>query len=272
MYKSPQWLTNNEFKGEKTKVVIIGAGGTGSELISQIFKINYTLIELGSAGLDVTLIDDDVVSATNIGRQAFYPFDISMPKSKTLIDRFNTFGNLKWKYVVERITCANIRERIPDNSVVFTCVDNPISRVTVGEHLKMRPNSGVIWIDGGNGQASGQVVLGTYEIRSDLLYTRLPSVYDLYGEQLKEQEYVPTESCSHVEAIRSQTLGVNNAIALQMTQLFWQLVREGEIQAHGAIVDLKSFTVNALPIDQEIWKMFGFTGSTNECCGKGINQ
>lgn len=44
-----------------------------------------------------------------------------------------------------------------------------------------------------------------------------------------------------------------------MTQLFWQLVREGEITAHGALVDLKSFTVNALPIDPEIWKMFGFT-------------
>ena len=71
MYKSPQWLTDNEFKGRKTKVVIIGAGGTGSELISQLFKINYTLIELGSAGLDVTLIDDDIVSPTNIGRQSF---------------------------------------------------------------------------------------------------------------------------------------------------------------------------------------------------------
>ena len=40
MYKSPQWLTNNEFQNKKTKIVIIGAGGTGSELISQIFKIN----------------------------------------------------------------------------------------------------------------------------------------------------------------------------------------------------------------------------------------
>ena len=59
--------------------------------------------------------------------------------------------------------------------------------------------------------------------------------------------------------MRSQTLGINNAIALQMTQLFWQLIREGEIMAHGAMVDLKSFTVNALPIDPEIWTMFGFT-------------
>lgn len=266
MYKSPQWLTDNEFKGRKTKVVIIGAGGTGSELISQLFKINYTLIELGSAGLDVTLIDDDIVSPTNIGRQSFYPFDISQPKSKTLIDRFNTFGNLNWEYVIERVTPQNIRNFIPNNCVVFTCVDNPIARVTVGEHLKKRIKSEVIWIDGGNGRSDGQVVCGTYENRQDLPFARLPSVYDLYGQQLKTQEYIPTESCSHVEAIRAQTLGINNAIAMQMTQLIWQLIREGEIHAHGAIVDLKSFTVNALPIDAEIWKMFGFTSSPCANC------
>ncbi|MDN3384469.1 PRTRC system ThiF family protein [Pseudoalteromonas sp. APC 3358] len=259
MYKSPQWLTDNEFQNKKTKVVIIGAGGTGSELISQIFKINYTLMELGSAGLDVTLIDDDVVSASNIGRQSFYNFDIAQPKAKTLVDRFNTFGNLTWKYVVKRITPENIAKYIPNNCVVFTCVDNPIARVTVGEHLEKRLNSEVLWIDGGNSRADGQVVFGSYEQRKDLPYSRLPSVFDLYGEQLKTQEYIATESCSHLEAMRSQTLGINNAIALQMTQLFWQLVREGEITAHGAIVDLKSFTVNALPIDPEIWTMFGFT-------------
>tara|TARA_R110001606_G_scaffold4967_1_gene23584 strand:+ start:22018 stop:22809 length:792 start_codon:yes stop_codon:yes gene_type:complete len=259
MYKSPQWLTDNEFQNKKTKVVIIGAGGTGSELISQIFKINYTLMELGSAGLDVTLIDDDVVSPTNLGRQSFYHFDLGLSKAKTLIERFNTFGNLKWKYVVKRITPENIGKYIPNNCVVFTCVDNPIARVTVGEHLEKRLNSEVLWIDGGNSRADGQVVLGTYEQREDLPYSRLPSVFDLYAEQLKTQEYIATESCSHVEAMRSQTLGINNAIALQMTQLFWQLVREGEIRAHGALVDLKSFTVNALPIAPEIWTMFGFT-------------
>tara|TARA_R110000751_G_scaffold89784_1_gene176661 strand:- start:44413 stop:45204 length:792 start_codon:yes stop_codon:yes gene_type:complete len=259
MYKSPQWLTNNEFQNKKTKIVIIGAGGTGSELISQIFKINYTLMELGSAGLDVTLIDDDVVSPTNLGRQSFYHFDLGLSKAKTLIDRFNTFGNLTWKYVVERITPDNINKYIPNNCVVFTCVDNPIARVTVGEHLEKRQKSEVLWIDGGNSRADGQVVLGSYEQRKDLPYSRLPSVFDLYGGQLKTQEYIETESCSHVEAMRSQTLGINNAIALQMTQLFWQLIREGEIMAHGAMVDLKSFTVNALPIDPEIWTMFGFT-------------
>ena len=135
----------------------------------------------------------------------------------------------------------------------------PIARVTVGEHLEKRQKSEVLWIDGGNSRADGQVVLGSYEQRKDLAFSRLPSVFDLYGGQLKTQEYIETESCSHVEAMRSQTLGINNAIALQMTQLFWQLVREGEIMAHGAMVDLKSFTVNALPIDPQIWTMFGFT-------------
>ncbi len=267
MYTSPQWLVNHEFEGTKTKVVIIGAGGTGSELISQLFKINYTLIKLGSAGLDVTLIDDDVVSESNIGRQSYYMFDLGEQKSKTLIDRFNTFGNLRWKYKVERITPDNVAEFIPNNCVVFTCVDNPIARVTVGEHLETRLDSGVVWIDGGNGRDTGQVVCGTYEERKDLEYSRLPSVYDLYGEQLRTQEYVATDSCSHLEAIRAQTLGINNAIALQMTQLFWQLVREGEIKAHGAIVELKTFTVKPLPIDPQIWTMFGFIATNKVLCG-----
>lgn len=260
MYKSPQWLVDNEFYGKKINVVVIGAGGTGSELMSQLFKINYTLIKLGGAGIDLTLIDDDIVSESNVGRQSYYEFDVAQEKAKTLVERFNTFGGLNWKYNTCRVNKNNIGSLLPNKSFLFTCVDNPVARVDIGEYLANHLEKNVMWIDGGNSQSEGQIVFGSYERRNDLSYSRLPSVFDLYGAQLKTQDYVPTESCSHAEAIRSQTLGINNAIALQMTQFFWQLVREGELSAHGAIVDLKSFSVNALPIDPEIWKMFGFNG------------
>lgn len=258
MYTAPSWMLDNEFHRTTTKVVVIGAGGTGSELINQLYKIHYTLKKLGSAGLDVTLIDDDVVSEANIGRQSFYEFDVGEVKSKALIERLNTFGGTEWKYKTERVTRENISKFITHNMLLFTCVDNPDARVLVGEYLKKSVDN-ILWIDGGNGRSDGQIVLGSYEDRADLPYKRLPSVFDLYGEQLKTQKHIESESCSHIEAIRSQTLGINNAIALQMTQLLWQLLREGKIKAHGAVVSLNDFSVNALPIDIEIWKMFGFT-------------
>src|SRR5690606_13656720 len=53
-------------------VNVIGAGGTGSKVLTALMEINESLIALGHAGLQVRLWDDDIITTANLGRQRFF--------------------------------------------------------------------------------------------------------------------------------------------------------------------------------------------------------
>ena len=50
-------------------VNLIGAGGTGSKVLTALMEMNHSLVELGHAGLQIRLWDDDIVTNANLGRQ-----------------------------------------------------------------------------------------------------------------------------------------------------------------------------------------------------------
>lgn len=55
-------------------VNLIGAGGTGSQVLTCLARLDVTLRALGHPGLFVTLYDPDIVTDANIGRQLFRLF------------------------------------------------------------------------------------------------------------------------------------------------------------------------------------------------------
>ena len=58
---------------------VIGAGGTGSQMLMGLAQLHTAMIALGHpGGLDVTVIDSDQVSEANVGRQMFYPSDVGL--------------------------------------------------------------------------------------------------------------------------------------------------------------------------------------------------
>ena len=74
----------------QVNVALVGAGGTGSRMLENLLNLHRAMLALGHpGGLHVTLIDDDIVSAANVGRQAFYPCDVGSYKSLVLINRAN---------------------------------------------------------------------------------------------------------------------------------------------------------------------------------------
>ena len=50
-------------------VFVIGAGGTGSQVVTNLACMDMALRSLGHAGLHVTVFDPDTVTEANIGRQ-----------------------------------------------------------------------------------------------------------------------------------------------------------------------------------------------------------
>ena len=80
-------------------VNIIGAGGTGSQVLTCMARLDVTLRALGHPGLFVTLYDPDIVTDANIGRQLFGCSDLGLNKAQCLITRVNNFFGNDWKAV-----------------------------------------------------------------------------------------------------------------------------------------------------------------------------
>lgn len=247
-------------QNDALKIIVIGCGGTGSEIASKLFKMNSTLKALGSAGLDVTLIDDDCVSPSNIGRQNFWGVDIGEPKSAVLANRFNNFGGTKWKAVVSKFESANLSQ-----VVVFGCVDNAIGRQMI--HKSFKRGKDVVWIDCGNDASSANIFMGmNTKVHGKDVY--IPSIYDLFKIQLDTAKPSLEPSCSTSEAISRQDFGVNALAAEHATQFLWQLYRHGSIAYHAISLDMKTGNNTPIEADPMIWEMFGYS----DVKGKGAKR
>jgi len=140
-------------------VLVIGCGGTGSQVLTNLARINHALINLNHPGLNVTASDDDVVTEFNCGRQLFSYSDIGLNKADVLITRLNRFFGTSWSSLQERF---NGIYKLNYN-IVITCVDNLETRKLVSKSFQSGrdDNDSIYWMDFGNGKDFGQVVIGT---------------------------------------------------------------------------------------------------------------
>ena len=77
-------------------VHVIGAGGTGSQVATNLARMDMALRALGHPGLHVTVFDPDTVSEANIGRQLFSESEIGLNKAVALVTRINRFFGSTW--------------------------------------------------------------------------------------------------------------------------------------------------------------------------------
>jgi|SRR5579884_473738 len=240
-------------------VDLVGCGGTGSALAGRLVFLNQTLLALGHPGISVTVYDPDHVTEANVGRQLFYREDIGHPKATILITRINQCTGFSWAAEPRRYPPSRDREA----ALVITAVDTGKARVTIGNALRVSGRDCIYWLDCGNSQQNGQVILGTSRAvnqpeREDTI-DRLPTVLDLYpeiGDPEGEKESGP--SCSLAEAIEQQDLYINQFVALEASQLLWSAFRRGYIDYSVAYVSLQPRNTRVLPIDPNVWKRFGY--------------
>lgn len=244
-------------------VNLIGAGGTGSKVLTALMEMNYNLIELGHTGLQVRLWDDDVITEANLGRQRFAQSEIGLYKSVAIINRVNRFMGTNWKAETQKFE-RNALSGLPEKSqatIFITCVDNVKSRFDIAEMLKEMSNqrnyrdTPKYWIDFGNSQHTGQVLLSTIgEIKqpqSEKYETvaSLPMVTDEFGELLKQSEQEDdTPSCSLAEALEKQDLYINATLAQMGCSLLWNMFRYGMTENRGFFLNLKDFRTQPIKV------------------------
>lgn len=234
-------------------VVVVGAGGTGSALLPRLMQLHFAMKELGHpGGLQVTVYDDDVVSPSNIGRQCFYPADVGQSKAVLLINRLNMAWGTQWAAFPNRL---NKSDRItPD--IVIGCVDSRKGRAAI---IGSVASPHCYYIDSGNSENSGQVVLGEIG-KSSKTDPRLPHVADLFPDMVNVELDAKDDkpSCSVAEALQKQSLVINNTMANEIFNLMWILIRHGHLNYHGRFINLETGTSVPIKVDTDVWKRMGY--------------
>ncbi|MFV0587585.1 PRTRC system ThiF family protein [Bacteroides reticulotermitis] len=241
---------------------LIGAGGTGSQVLTCLARLDVTLRTLNHPGLFVTLYDPDTVTEANIGRQLFGHSDLGLNKATCLITRVNNFFGNDWR-AVPTLFPASLKEVNRDElaNITITCTDNIKSRLDMANLLKSVSQNSytdysttLYWMDFGNSQHSGQVVMGTIpktiKQPTSNLYKTVPSLKTItqYVKYSAVKESYSGPSCSLAEALEKQDLFINSTLAQLGCNILWKMFRQGFIEHHGLYLNLTTMKVNPIEI------------------------
>lgn len=239
------------------RVSVIGAGGTGSKLMTALMEINHSLLELEHPGLDVSLWDDDIITDANIGRQRFAESELGLFKSQAIVNRLNRWAGTSWKAE----TCKFERDKdgnIPNKSrasIYISCTDTVASRMEISKILEKintytgyHRDTGKYWLDLGNTKFTGQGILSTIgkveqpTSKKFKTFDTLPSVIDEFATVLRTSELEDdTPSCSLAESLTKQDLFINSTIAQLGASLLWNLLKTGMTVNRGFFLNLENF-------------------------------
>lgn len=246
-----QYLASTQ---HKVSVNLIGAGGTGSHVLTNLAMINCGLIGLGRQPLFVKVYDPDIVTDANIGRQTFSPADLGQNKAEVLVTRINRFYGTHWHSVSELYSEKNYDKR--QANITISCVDSVKSRQNILESFEKKKDNrsydtDLYWMDIGNSVNSGQIILGTTRIIKQLKGGRpyLPNFFDEFSwEELKANEGKNEPSCSMAEALLRQDLFVNKIMATYATHMLWELLTKFRISYQGIYVNLETMKTSKIMI------------------------
>lgn len=246
------------------RVIVIGAGGTGSKLMTALMEINHSLLELEHPGLDVHLWDDDMITSANVGRQRFAESEKGLYKAQAIINRLNRWSGTNWKAVTKKFE-SDSHGNIPENSgasIYISCTDTVASRFEIAEILnKLSKGYGnhrdkvKYWLDLGNTKFTGQGILSTIgkieqpTSKKFTTFSQLPSIVSEYGNSLKSLEQQDnTPSCSLAESLLKQDLFINSTIAHLGASLLWNLFKTGMTEYRGFFLNLQNFRSQGIPV------------------------
>ncbi|MGT2434213.1 PRTRC system ThiF family protein (plasmid) [Cupriavidus basilensis] len=185
------------------------------------------------------------------GRHAQWPDAIADRQVVARLNRIPELAGTRWVAQTRRIAGT---DRL-DCDLAVGCVDTRSARKAILGAVSR--GSGGYYLDCGNETDKGQVILG--QVGSKIAQ-RLPHVGDLFPDLVnpKGDKADTAPSCSMADALRKQSLVINQAIGVQAFNLLWTLFRTGTLKYSGVFVNLEAGRTNPLPVDPAAWARFGY--------------
>jgi PRTRC genetic system ThiF family protein len=240
------------------KLLVVGCGGTGSAIAMGLPYLDQAMRAWGNThGLDVTMMDADVVSETNCIRQPFAASDIGLNKATVLINRLNLFWGTAWSAIPNHFHTRSLDGKFEQRAdLLIGCVDTRAARKAIAAALERSSNGVTYWLDIGNNAASGQFVLGQpLNGRNRRTAERLRTVSELYPEIVDAKTGEdPLPSCSAIEALDRQEPFINQVLAASALAMLARLFRHGTLTHHGGFYNAATGRMSALAVDPQMWK------------------
>lgn len=235
--KSPIYF--NSIHGN-IRILLVGAGGTGSHLLHRLGAINQQLELMTNKSLLVTVCDGDTVEPHNCGRQLFDPAsDIGANKAVCLVETVNRIYKTSFVAVANNFSMDLYIRCGP--SLLVMAVDSVKSRMEILNSV----NQNTCVIDVGNGEDFGQVLMSYNPnfIRNDSnrWFSSIADHFENLPPAPAKKE--PAVSCSAVESLLRQNVLVNAVMANVTAMLIYNLLFSYNIEAYEIYVNLKTMEV-----------------------------
>lgn len=245
-------------------VLLVGCGGTGSHIAQSLARLAYHVSQKpGLPPLIVTLLDGDVVESKNVGRQLFSAGDVGTNKAQALAARFSAVFGLPiaalprmlgdWRS--PELDRTSDRYRSP-YGVIVGAVDGPSGRTAIRELMK-RDSDWRLWLDCGNEQLDGQVVVGGATTPEQLrgafkvpgLCSALPAPSLVYPDLLKQdtRAHVTRLDCDEAMLTDAQSLMVNQAMAAIAGQYLYAITIGRRLTTFETRIDMGSLSMRSQP-------------------------
>lgn len=248
------------------RIMLVGVGGTGSTLALFLAGLAFHAQQKGIQ-VEITLVDDDIIEAQNVGRQHFAASSALMgnvPKCVDLAARLNAaygLGMTAWpvKYEAElaRDWFHHGHNGDAQAHLMIGCVDNHYGRREIAKTVTAF--DGRIWaIDSGNEQNSGQILIGNLtdasQIRLDKLglCSGLPSPYVQELDLLEQDPDAKNQSCAEMALAETQSLMVNRMAATIAAQYVAAFVLQRQILHLSSYFNLDPPTLSSIVVTKKV--------------------
>lgn len=251
----------------KLRIILVGAGGTGSFAALTVARLMHELKELGKQ-TELFIIDPDIVEAGNIPRSNFCAAEIGSFKAQTLAKRITLAWGLECGYANEAFDAeAHLKQSSGDYrtlTVIVGCVDNHLARRGIHRGLeryqgyRSEDAANIWWIDGGNGKFSGQVLIGsnTKRLKTEKLFVGssicrslpAPSLVhpELLTDQGKETGLSAQISCPDRIRLGEQSLNINQRVAVEIGEMITAMFLTRNLRRFATYFDLETGTSRSL--------------------------
>ena len=260
------------------RLYLIGTGGTGSWLAPHIVRLARFLREANRMNVQVTFIDPDTVEPKNVFRQNFSTAEIGANKAETLALRLGPAWGTEIRVYKARFDKKMVELQYGDVGVLIGCVDNAAARKCIAEALDHSSNgwsggwsSGdalplphLFWLDCGNGEHTGQVLLGstsniktlhsafphfpnaTFCIQLPAPHLQHPDLLEPHPSDVKTREAEPAPSCAQMLFTGDQSPSINAMMANIAATYLWRMFTDPQgLTTFASYCNLEALSVRS---------------------------
>ena len=231
-------------------LIVVGAGGTGTYFLKEIFRFLSNNRKRKSIG-EIYIFDGDTVEQKNLSRQCFMEEDIGRNKASVMAEILSGTYDVPAVAFPTYLTSLEQLDKIKgSNPLVVSCVDNHGCRILLEKFFAKEKN--IVYFDSANEYATGEVVFAYKKDGKCFGPTR--SFY--FPDILKGDTRNVTElSCEELNNVAPQHIFTNMLAGNQLCSAVSNLLDE-KVTPGFTMFNASDMTSRFIPFSKEMVKSY----------------